>query len=122
MEEAWGKARDPHAEARQRCAHVRHGEREPLAVGHLGPDIRAKGARKPAYFDSRVTNKAITDMSAAHLAECSRTRRKIGSECHGVLRYRGYDLGRNFGRGNRRTADVYFPPGRIPSPCQGKDE
>ena len=79
-------------------------------VNHFSLDIRVEGAKKPTYFNSWVTDKAITDANVAHLAECGRARWKIENEHHNVLKNRGYNLEHNFGHGNRHAADVFFLP------------
>jgi hypothetical protein len=51
---------------------IRYDEREPYLVNYFSYEIRPEGAKKPSYYNSWVTNKTITDMNVACLAECAR--------------------------------------------------
>jgi hypothetical protein len=87
---------------------IRYDEQDQFMVNHLSFEIRLEGAKKPSYFNSWVTNKAITDMNVAYLAECGRTRWKIENEHNNVLKNRGYNLEHNFGHGSSHAADIFF--------------
>jgi hypothetical protein len=87
---------------------IRYDESEPFEVNYFSMEIRAEGAKKPSYYNSWITNKAITDQNVAYLAECGRTRWKIENEHHNVLKNRGYNLEHNFGHGEKHAADVFF--------------
>ena len=41
-------------------------ERDPFMVNHFSLDIRVEGAKKPTYFNSWVTDKAITGANVAY--------------------------------------------------------
>jgi hypothetical protein len=49
---------------------IRYDEQNPYLVNYFSYEIRPEGAKKPSYFNSWVTNKSITDMNIAHLADC----------------------------------------------------
>ena len=51
---------------------IRYDERNPFLVNYFSYEIKPEGAKKPSYFNSWVTNKPITDMNVAYLAECGR--------------------------------------------------
>jgi hypothetical protein len=87
---------------------IRYDEREPFMVNYFSLEIRAEGAAKPSYSNCWITNKPITDMNAAYLAECGRARWKIENEHHNVLKNRGYNLEHNFGHGDNHAADIFF--------------
>jgi hypothetical protein len=87
---------------------VRYGEKDDFLVNYFSLEIRAEGAKEPNYCNSWITNKAITDMNVAYLAECARTRWKIENEHHNVLKNRGYNLEHNFGHGSSHAADIFF--------------
>jgi hypothetical protein len=82
---------------------IRHDQKEPFMVNYFSFEIRIEGAEKPGYCNSWITNKVITDMNAAYLAECGRARWKIENERHNVLKNRGYNLEHNFGHGSSVT-------------------
>lgn len=87
---------------------IRYDERDPFMVNYFSFEIRAEGAKKPSFFNSWITNKAITDMNVAYLAECGRARWKIENEHNNVLKNRGYNLEHNFGHGKEHAADIFF--------------
>jgi len=87
---------------------IRYDEQDEFLVNYFSFEIQVEGAKKPGYFNSWVTNKAITDMNVAHLAECGRARWKIENEHNNVLKNRGYNLEHNFGHGNNHAADILF--------------
>jgi hypothetical protein len=87
---------------------IRYDERDPFMVNYFSLEIRVEGAKKPSYFNSWITNKVITDMNVAYLAECGRARWKIENEHNNVLKNRGYNLEHNFGHGGEHAADIFF--------------
>ena len=87
---------------------IRYDEKEPFVVNYFSYEIRTEGAKKPNYSNSWITNKTISDMNVAYLAECGRARWKIENEHHNVLKNRGYNLEHNFGHGSSHAADIFF--------------
>jgi len=87
---------------------IRYDEKDPFMVNYFSFEIRAKGASKASYRNSWVTNKAISDLNVAHLADCGRTRWKIENEHNNVLKNRGYNLEHNFGHGSSHAGDIFF--------------
>jgi len=72
--------------------------------------FNAKGKR--TYYNSFVTDLAITPGTVAELAACGRARWKIENETFNVLKTNGYNLEHNFGHGKKTLASV-----RSPSTC-----
>ncbi len=66
--------------------------------------LNAKGKR--TYYNSFVTDLAVTSDTVAELAACARARWKIENETFNVLKTNGYNLGHNFGHGNKTLASV----------------
>ena len=89
-------------------APIRYDEKAPFMVNYFSFDIKAEGSKKTNYSNSWVTNKPITDMNVAYLAECGRARWKIENEHNNVLKNRGYNLEHNFGHGSSHAADIFF--------------
>jgi len=87
---------------------LRYDERDLFLVNYFSFEIRAEGAAKPSYSNCWVTDKPVTDMNVAYLAECGRARWKIENEHNNVLKNRGYNLEHNFGHGNSHAADIFF--------------
>jgi hypothetical protein len=87
---------------------IRYDEQNPYLVNYFSCEIRTEGARKPSYFNSWVTDKPITDMNVAYLADCGRARWKIENEHNNILKRRGYNLEHNFGHGESHAADIFF--------------
>jgi hypothetical protein len=87
---------------------VRYDEKNPFMANYFSLEVRAQGAKKPSYFNSWITNKPITGMNVAYLAECGRARWKIENEHNNVLKNRGYNLKHNFGHGDSHAADIFF--------------
>jgi hypothetical protein len=103
---------------KQRVAHtwkylngvpIRYDEKEPYLVNYFSYEIRPEGAKKPSYFNSWVTDKPITDMNVAYLAECGRARWKIENEHNNVLKNRGYNLEHNFASREKPCRRQLFP-------------
>ena len=87
---------------------IRYDEQDPFLVNYISFEIRAEGAAKASYCNCWITNKAVTDMNVAYLAECGRVRWKIENEHHNVLKNRGYNLEHNFGHGGSHAAEIFF--------------
>ena len=87
---------------------IRYDERDAFMVNYFSIEIRAEGSKKPNYSNSWMTNKPVTDMNVAYLAECGRARWKIENEHNNVLKNRGYNLEHNFGHGSNHAADIFF--------------
>src|SRR5450631_4205749 len=66
--------------------------------------LNAKGKR--TYYNSFVTDLAITRGTVAELAACGRARWKIENETFNVLKTNGYNLEHNFGHGKKTLASV----------------
>jgi hypothetical protein len=66
--------------------------------------LNANGKR--TYYNSFVTDLAITPDTVAELAACGRARWKIENETFNVLKTNGYNLGHNFGHGKDSLASV----------------
>src|ERR1700690_2809118 len=66
--------------------------------------FNAKGKR--TYYNSFVTDLAITPGTVAELAACGRARWKIENETFNVLKTNGYNLEHNFGHGKKTLASV----------------
>jgi len=66
--------------------------------------LNAKGKR--TYYNSFVTDLAITPGTVAELATCGRARWKIENETFNVLKTNGYNLEHNFGHGKKTLASV----------------
>ena len=64
----------------------------------------AKGKR--TYYNSLVTDIAVTAGNVAELAACGRSRWKIENETFNVLKCGGYNLEHNFGHGKDTLASV----------------
>ncbi len=67
-------------------------------------NLYAKGKR--TYYNSLVTDLAITSDTVAELAACGRARWKIENETFNALRTNGYNLEHNFGHGKRTLASI----------------
>ena len=66
--------------------------------------FNAKGKR--TYYNSFVTDLAITRDTVAELAACGRARWKIENETFNVLKTNGYNLEHNFGHGKKTLASI----------------
>jgi len=76
-----------------------------IAVNWFSIEIlNAKGKR--TYFNSFVTDLAITSDSVAELAACGRARWKIENETFNILKTKGYNLEHNFGHGKETLASL----------------
>ena len=61
---------------------------------------------KRTYYNSFVTDLAVTADTVAELAACGRARWKIENETFNVLKTKGYNLEHNFGHGKETLASV----------------
>ena len=66
--------------------------------------LNATGKR--TYYNSFVTDLAVTADTVAELAACGRARWKIENETFNVLKTNGYNLEHNFGHGKKTLASV----------------
>jgi hypothetical protein len=66
--------------------------------------FNARGKR--TYYNSFVTDLAVTPDTVAELVACGRARSKTENETFNVLKTNGYNLGHNFGHGNKTLASV----------------
>lgn len=66
--------------------------------------LNAKSKR--TYFNSFVTDLAITPGTVAELAACGRARWKIENETFNILKTNGYNLEHNFGHGKETLASL----------------
>ena len=66
--------------------------------------LNTKGKR--TYYNSFVTDLAVTPDTVAELAVCGRSRWKIENETFNVLKTNGYNLEHNFGHGKETLASV----------------
>ena len=66
--------------------------------------FNAKGKR--AYYNSFVTDLAVTADTVAELAACGRARWKIENETFNVLKNNGYNLEHSFGHGKETLASI----------------
>jgi hypothetical protein len=76
-----------------------------IAVNWLSIEcLNARGKR--TYYNSFITDLAITADNVAELAACGRARWKIENETFNVLKTTGYNLEHNFGHGKETLASV----------------
>src|SRR6202163_1796737 len=68
--------------------------------------LNAKGKR--TYYNSFVTDLAITSDTVAELAVCGRARWKIENETFNVLKTNGYNLEHNFGHGKKTLGSIFL--------------
>ena len=68
--------------------------------------LNAKGKRP--YYNSFVTDLAITSDTVAELAACGRARWKIENETFNVLKNQGYNLEHSFGHGKQTFASIFL--------------
>jgi hypothetical protein len=81
--------------------------KQTLLVNYLSLSIWNEEQNKQTYYNSWITNKAITKDNAAHLAACGRSRWKIENEHNNVLKNHGYNLKHNFGHGKTHASEMY---------------
>lgn len=63
---------------------------------------------KRTYYNSFVTDLAVTADTVAELAACGRARWKVENETFNVLKNNGYNLEHNFGHGKQTLASVFL--------------
>jgi hypothetical protein len=79
--------------------------KDALNVNWLSVEIlNAKGKR--TYFNSFITDLAVSATTVTDLAACGRARWKIENETFNVLKTGGYNLEHNFGHGKETLASV----------------
>jgi hypothetical protein len=81
--------------------------KETLLVNYLSLSIGNEEQNKRTFYNSWITNKAITMDNAALLASCGRARWKIENEHNNVLKNHGYNLDHNFGHGKKHASQMY---------------
>src|ERR1700712_83902 len=76
-----------------------------LSVNWFSVEIQnTKGKR--TYYNSFITDLAVTGGTVADLAACGRARWKIENETFNILKTNGYNLEHNFGHGKATLASV----------------
>src|SRR5271170_3496789 len=78
-----------------------------IMVNWFSVEIR-NAAGKRTYYNSFVTELAVTADTVAELAACGRARWKIENETFNVLKTNGYNLEHNFGHGKHTLASVFL--------------
>jgi hypothetical protein len=78
-----------------------------IMVNWFSIEIR-NAAGKRTYYNSFVTDLAVTAETVAELAACGRARWKIENETFNVLKTNGYNLEHNFGHGKQTLASVFL--------------
>jgi hypothetical protein len=76
-----------------------------LIVNWLSVEI-LNGKAKRTYYNSFITDLAVTAANVAELAACGRARWKIENETFNVLKTNGYNLEHNFGHGKETLASI----------------
>ena len=76
-----------------------------ITVNWFSIEIR-NAAGKRTYYNSFVTDLAVTRGTVAELAACGRARWKIENETFNVLKTNGYNLEHNFGHGKQTLASI----------------
>jgi hypothetical protein len=82
-------------------------KKETLMANYFTLSIWNEKQKKRAFYNSWITNKAITRDNVAHLASCGRARWKIENEHNNVLKNHGYNLEHNFGHGKSHASEMY---------------
>jgi len=78
-----------------------------ITVNWFCVEIR-NAAGKRTYYNSFVTDLAVTAGNVAELAACGRARWKIENETFNVLKTNGYNLEHNFGHGQKTLASIFL--------------
>jgi len=78
-----------------------------IMVNWFSVEIR-NAAGKRTYYNSFVTDLAVTADTVAELAACGRARWKIENGTFNVLKTNGYNLEHNFGHGKHTLASVFL--------------
>jgi hypothetical protein len=76
-----------------------------LAVNWFSVEIRNHTGKR-TYYNSFITDLAVTADNVAELAGCGRARWKIENETFNVLKSNGYNLEHSFGHGKETLASV----------------
>ena len=83
------------------------GTDDAIMVNWFSIEIR-NAAGKRTYYNSFVTDLAVTADNVAELAACGRARWKIENETFNVLKTNGYNLEHNFGHGKQTLASIFL--------------
>jgi hypothetical protein len=78
-----------------------------IPVNWFSVEIR-NAAGKRTYYNSFVTDLAVTADTVAELAACGRARWKVENETFNVLKTNGYNLEHNFGHGKQTLASIFL--------------
>jgi hypothetical protein len=78
-----------------------------ITVNWFSIEIR-NAAGKRTYYNSFVTDLAVTVDTVAELAACGRARWKVENETFNVLKNNGYNLEHNYGHGKQTLASVFL--------------
>ncbi len=84
------------------------GDVDAMGVNWLEVTVTHASTGAKMYFNSWVTNHAVSDDSVFGLAVAGRARWKIENENNNVLKNRGYHLEHNFGHGKEHLSNVLF--------------
>lgn len=79
--------------------------KDALTVNWFSIEIQ-NGKGKRTYYNSFVTDLAVSAGNVAELAACGRARWKVENETFNVLKNNGYNLEHNFGHGKQTLASV----------------
>jgi hypothetical protein len=83
------------------------GTDDAIMVNWFSIEIR-NAAGKRTYYNSFVTDLAVTADNVAELATCGRARWRIENETFNVLKSNGYNLEHNFGHGKQTLAGIFL--------------
>ena len=83
------------------------GTADAIMVNWFSIEIR-NAAGKRTYYNSFVTDLAVTADNVAELAACGRARWKIENETFNVLKTNGYNLEHNYGHGQQTLASIFL--------------
>jgi len=83
------------------------GTDDAIMVNWFSIEIR-NAAGKRTYYNSFVTDLAVSADDVAELAACGRARWKIENETFNVLKTNGYNLEHNFGHGKQTLASIFL--------------
>ncbi|MFY9938093.1 MAG: ISNCY family transposase [Silvibacterium sp.] len=83
------------------------GTDDAIMVSWFSIEIR-NAAGKRTYYNSFVTDLAVTADNVAELAACGRARWKIENETFNVLKTNGYNLEHNYGHGKQTLAGIFL--------------
>ena len=83
------------------------GTDDAIMVNWFSIEIR-NAAGKRTYYNSFVTDLAVSADDVAELAACGRARWKIENETFNVLKTNGHNLEHNFGHGKQTLASIFL--------------